>query len=369
MKALREHWRFLIGAVAVLCLSGAVIAVATDTPAEIRLRTTLGLEAPCLPTTEDSPGWREEPSLPAPRDENRAVVLDGKVYLAGGTEKLLEYGKPSDVPGVKEYVRAQSVDELMRFDPATRRFEQLAPMPERLNHVSMVTHDGRIYVVGGLGDVLFGADVRREMWEYDPAADRWRDMPAMPTARGAASAGVIGDTLYVAGGVGENGRVLGTVEAFDFTTGRWERRADMPTAREHAAYAVADDRLYVFGGRTPANDAITVVEAYEPEADRWRRAAPLPQRAGSFEAVVVDGYVVTVGGDSDIEGWVTGAVQRYEPARDAWLQLPPMRTKRHGLAAAYAADRIWAFGGSPCARFAASDIVESFDASRVAAGG
>ena len=37
--------------------------------------------------------------------------------------------------------------------------------------------------------------------------------------------------------------------------------------------------------------------------------------------------------------------------------------------AAYAADRIWAFGGSPCARFAASDIVESFDASRVAAGG
>src|SRR5918993_1066065 len=284
MNALREHWRFLIGAVAVLCLSGAVIAVATDTPAEIRLRTTLGLEAPCLPTTEDSPGWREEPSLPAPRDENRAVVLDGKVYLAGGTEKLLEYGKPSDVPGVKEYVRAQSVDELMRFDPATRRFEQLAPMPERLNHVSMVTHDGRIYVVGGLGDVLFGADVRREMWEYDPAADRWRDMPAMPTARGAASAGVIGDTLYVAGGVGENGRVLGTVEAFDFTTGRWERRADMPTAREHAAYAVADDRLYVLGGRTPANDAITVVEAYEPEADRWRRVAPLPQRAGSCRA-------------------------------------------------------------------------------------
>jgi N-acetylneuraminic acid mutarotase len=369
MSALRAHWRFLLAAMVLLVGSAAVVAVATDTPAEVRLRNTLGLEAPCLPTTEDSPGWREEPSLPADRDENRAVTLDGKVYLAGGTETLLEYGKPSDVPGIKEYVRAQSVDDLTRFDPATRRFERLAPMPERLNHVSMVTHGGRIYVVGGLGDVLFGADVRREMWEYDPASDRWRDMPSMPTARGAASAGVIGDVLYVAGGVGENGRVLNTLEAFDFTTGTWERKADMPTAREHAAYAAAAGRFYVFGGRMPTNDAITVAEAYEPAADRWRRVAQLPQRAGSFEAVVVDGYVVTVGGDSDIEGWVTGAVQRYEPARDAWLQLPPMRTKRHGMAVAYAGDRIWAFGGSPCARFAASDIVESFEARRVAAGG
>jgi non-specific serine/threonine protein kinase len=163
--------------------------------------------------------------------------------------------------------------------------------------------------------------------------------------------------------------VLSTLEAFDFTTGEWARRADMPTAREHAAYAAAADRLYVFGGRTPGNDAITVVETYEPGADRWRRVAQLPQRAGSFEAVVVDGYVVTVGGDSDIEGWVTGAVQRYDPARNAWLQLPEMRTKRHGMAVAYAGDRIWAFGGSPCARFAASAIVESFEASRVAAGG
>ena len=43
------------------------------------------------------------------------------------------------------------------------------------------------------------------------------------------------------------------------------------------------------------------------------------------------------------------------------MQLPPMRTKRHGMAAAIAAGRLYTFGGSPCARFAASDIVESFD--------
>jgi len=38
-----------------------------------------------------------------------------------------------------------------------------------------------------------------------------------------------------------------------------------------------------------------------------------------------------------------------------------MRTERHGTAAAQGGGRLWIFGGSPCAKFAASDVVESFD--------
>jgi non-specific serine/threonine protein kinase len=121
----------------------------------------------------------------------------------------------------------------------------------------------------------------------------------------------------------------------------------------------------VAGGRTLTSDSIDVVERYEPDADRWTRVRALPQRAGSFDAVSVDGYLVTVGGDNDAEGWVTGAVQRYDPRTNAWTQLPEMRTKRHGHAVAIAGDRLWAFGGSPCARFAARDIVESFDLRQV----
>ena len=71
--------------------------------------------------------------------------------------------------------------------------------------------------------------------------------------------------------------------------------------------------------------------------------------------------MLTVGGDDDREGWVTGALQRYDPRADEWTQLPPMRTKRHGMAAAVAGDRLWTFGGSPCAQFAARSIVESYD--------
>ena len=358
---LREHGRFLLAVTALLLVAGVAIAITTDTPAEVKLRRTLGLDAPCLPSTEDSEGWRAEPSLPAPRDESRAVALDGSVYLAGGTAKLLEYGRPSEVPGVREHVRAQSVDELLRFDPGTRRYTRLAPMSERLNHVTMATYGGRVYVVGGLGDLPFGADVRNEMFEYDPRQDRWREMPPMPTARGAAAAGVIGDSLYIAGGIGAGGKIENVLERFDFRTRTWERAADMPTAREHVAGTVAGDRFYVLGGRTLRSDSIDVAEVYDPAHDRWRRAAPMPQDAGSLEAASVDGYVLAIAGDDDREGWVTGALQRYEPESNEWTQLPPMRTKRHGMAAAVVGDRLWTFGGSPCARFAASRIVESFD--------
>jgi outer membrane protein assembly factor BamB len=350
-------------AVVVLVIGGGALAVLTDTPAEIRLRDQLGLEHPCLPVTVDSEGWREEDPLPSKVDEGRAVALDGKIYLAGGTARLIEYGNPSEVPGVREEVRAESLDQMLRFDPETGTYERMAPMPERLNHQVMAVHDGKIYVAGGSGDLLFGADPRDTLFEYDPESDRWRELEPMPTPRLATGNGVIGDKLYVAGGMGSNGKLSSALEAYDFETGEWETLADIPTPREHVASAVLDGRLYVMGGRTLEVDSLSTVERYDPETDTWESVTPLRQRAGSFDGQAFAGRVLAIAGDDDREDWVTGALQSFDPATERWSQLPEMRTKRHGFASAIVDDRLWTFGGSPCARFAASDIVESFDLS------
>ena len=176
LRALAEHWRFLTFAVVAIVVAGGALALLTDTPAEIRLRDQLGLDHPCLPETVDSEGWREEAPLPGKTDEGRAVELDGKIYLSGGTARLVEYGNPSSIPGVREEVRAESMDRMLRFDPQTGAYDRMAPMPERLNHHVMAVHDGKIYVVGGSGDLLFGADPRDALFEYDPATDRWREL-------------------------------------------------------------------------------------------------------------------------------------------------------------------------------------------------
>ncbi len=356
------RWRGLRSWQLVPALVLVVVALAafTESMPERRLKEELGLvDRGCVPGTAESPGWRAEPPLPAERDEVRAVAVGPAVYMAGGTDQILDYGGPSPVPGVRERVEVRSVAALTRFHPATGRYTELPPMPEALNHNEIATYRGDIYVVGGHGSLLGGAEPKETFLRYSPRTRRWTPMPPMPTARGAAAVGVVGDRLLVAGGL-SRGVPLARLEIFDFGERRWSRGPDMPSGREHIAGAVLGGKFYVVGGRDRRTDALPHVERYDPAGRRWERLAPLPVPAGGLEAVVVEGAVLAMGGGNDRAGTVTGAVQRFEAKRGSWEQLPAMRTPRHGLGAAYAGGRLYAFGGSPCPRFAATDIVESF---------
>ena len=350
--------------VVVLGLVLVPVVAVTDSSPERYLKERLGLvDEGCQPRTVESPGWRAEESLPEARDELRAVTIGGDAYIAGGTVKLLDYGERSKVPGVGERVEAQSIANLTRFDPERGTYEELRRMPRALNHIGMVAYRGAIYVVGGHGNVLGGADARRSFFRYSPQTRRWSRMPPMPTARGAVAVGVVGDHLYVAGGM-LRGEPLRTLEAFDFRGGRWERLPDMPTGREHVAGAAAGGRFYVIGGRNEETDALSEVTRYDPRRRRWESVVDLPIRSGGLEALAIGDRVLAMGGGNDRGGTVTGALQLFDTGNGRWSPLPEMRTRRHGFGAALIGERVYTFGGSACALFAKTDIVESFDARR-----
>lgn len=351
-------------ALVVLVLAALPIAALTDTAPERFVRDRLGSgEEGCVPRTADSPGWREDAALPARRDEPRAVTLDGRLYLAGGVTRIVSYDEPSRVPGV-ERVEVESLRDFGRFDPGDGEYESLAPLPEPLNHIGLVTHGGYIYAVGGHGNLLNGLSAKHGLFRYSPARDRWTELAPMPTPRGAAGAAVLGDQLYVVGGM-RLGRALTSVERFDFSTGRWSSLPPLPDPREHAPAVASDGSIYVVGGRSEDEDATRTVFRYSPAAREWSEVAPLRRGSGGLEALPVNGRVLAVGGGNDRAGTVTGAVQVYDPASDRWELGSDMRTPRHGFGAAVLGDRLYALGGSPCALFAASDIVESYDTSRV----
>jgi len=341
-------------------LAAAAIAVValTDTPPERAVRKTLGIG--CVPDQRDSPGWRSERELSAKVDEPKAVAVGERIYLAGGIDNLVSFGKPSDVPGVKSLTEVHALDQLRRFDPASGRYRTLAKLPEPLNHFGMVVHGSDVYVLGGEGDVVGGAYPRAGFFRYRTAKNQWSRMPSMPSHRSAFASGVIGDRLYVAGGL-YHGQPLRRLEIYDFRTGRWSRGPDMPSAREHVASAVAGGKLYVIGGRDRRTDALATVERFNPRAARWEAVRPLPTPRAGLGAEEVDGKVIALGGGDDRGGTVTGAVGRFDPQRGEWEALPRMMTKRHGFAVASAGGRVYTFGGSPCAYYAASDLVESFD--------
>jgi hypothetical protein len=344
-----RRWHLLpVALVAALVVALPVLAF-TDTGVEYDVRDALGLnKGECEPATNESSPWRSGPSLPFLLDEPRAAALDGDVYIAGGIVGL------DELPNGR--LLLEPSDRVLRFDPETGRYTELAPLPRPLNHIGVVGYDHDLYVLGGYGRTL-DTNTSKAVYRYQPARDRWSQMPDMPAPRAAMAVAVVGDRLVVAGGARDRVPVSGAF-AFDFGAGRWSRLPSMPGRREHVGSVALDGRVYVLGGRTSSSSAVTSAASYDVEGRRWRSLPPLPTPSGGMAVVATDRAVLGLGGGDDGAGTVTGAVQEWDPAAESWKLLDEMRTPRHGHAAAIADGKVWVFGGSPCAYFAASDSVE-----------
>ena len=70
----------------------------------------------------------------------------------------------------------------------------------------------------------------------------------MPTKRKWTTSLCTGTTLIVAGGVGESGRTLLTVEVMDTETHQWSTASDLPQPMYYASATVCGDQLYMLGG-------------------------------------------------------------------------------------------------------------------------
>ena len=90
----------------------------------------------------------------------------------------------------------------------------------------------------------------------------------MPTGRGGTGCGVIGDTLYVAGGEGNAAVPSGVfpdVEAFTPATNTWQELDDMPEPRHGVAGAAWGGALYLCGGANRAGfGAIATTVVFRP---------------------------------------------------------------------------------------------------------
>ena len=99
-------------------------------------------------------------------------------------------------------------------------------------------------------------------WEYDPAADSWKALAAMPTPRLSAVAVAAGGKIYVMGGAGnykardgqsldpnQPHRVLDVNEVYDPATNTWAAKQILPTPRNSMFTGVVNGKIYLIGGR------------------------------------------------------------------------------------------------------------------------
>jgi hypothetical protein len=111
----------------------------------------------------------------------------------------------------------------------------------------------------------------------------------VPTARSGITAGVIGTTIYVAGGEGPGG-TFPTNEAYQAEPDQWRTTAPMPTGRHGLASAVINGKWYVIGGGpAPGGSFSNLNEVFTP-ANRpsTQSSDKLPHtRAGSKQVGAV----------------------------------------------------------------------------------
>ena len=194
--------------------------------------------------------WKALAPMPTRRGAAAAGVANGKIYVTGGANSLPGVNENGIHPARPHNVVA-TVEE---YDPASNTWKAVRPLLLARNHHVAVGVGDRVYVIGGRVGSAFisGTSNNVDLVEmYDPAANLWLPRTRMPTARSAIGAGVYNTHILVAGGEGQDQRLLAAfkaVEAYDTALNRWQVLPSMPRPRHGLAVGAIGNRLYTVSG-------------------------------------------------------------------------------------------------------------------------
>ena len=174
--------------------------------------------------------WTTKSEMPTARGWHSANVLDGRIYVIGGSSAAGPSGGTA--------ILAVEV-----YEPATDSWTQKGDIPARRGAGFTCVVDGKIYAFGGYGGL-------NKVHEYDPVTDTWIQKANMPTRRRGLSTSVLHGKIYAIGGHPGSSPYpgLATVEVYDPATDTWTTAPDMPTGRCGVRTSVVDGKIYAFGG-------------------------------------------------------------------------------------------------------------------------
>lgn len=124
---------------------------------------------------------------------------------------------------------------------------------------------------------------------------------------------------------------------------RWQSLAPMSVARLGLAVAVYENQLFAIAGLSEQGPT-GAVERYDPAADAWTDAAEKPLAVWDVGAAVIGGKIYIPGGRISPDE-LTDALEIYDPRLDAWTQGAPAPFRICAYALATFEGKIYLFGG------------------------
>ncbi|HFB52728.1 MAG TPA: helix-turn-helix domain-containing protein, partial [Anaerolineae bacterium] len=128
--------------------------------------------------------------------------------------------------------------------PQENQWQLRGQIPTARSRMGVTAFDGKLYLIGG--ERTSGTTGLVEI--FDPAAQKWLEGAAKPTAVANVQALALGDEIFVPGGCTGETEAVSTVEVFNPAENSWRTVAPLPSPRCAYAAAVYHDELYLFGG-------------------------------------------------------------------------------------------------------------------------
>lgn len=219
---------------------------------------------------------RTLPPLPRALGSAAAAWHEGKLYVVGGDDGrggTQVFASLALAAALREGAAAW---ELLPTWPGPRRFgAALVPLAFPDGKTRLVLAGGKIGTPGPATQ----ADYLDDAFAFEPAAQTWSTLPALP--RRALLAAAFSPTpgrLVVAGGsdghdiervveLGEKYRLPDDAMLFDVTTGRWSAAGEMPLGVAGAAVLPLPDGLHLLAGGE-YSPALRTARVYQVEAVR-----------------------------------------------------------------------------------------------------
>ena len=211
--------------------------------------------APASPPRDLS--WKKSTPLPEPRAGYAAGVLDGKLVIAGGT---FWEGKKGNWTQKIFSARTHA------FDPATEKWEQLPDAPIPFGYAACTVVDNRLYVLGGYDGEKESLKILT--LELQGSSYVWKIFGELPETRLFGWAFGVGSSIYLLGGVVkfEPMDEIGTcctsrtatnqLQVLDTTNPEkgWRELSPYPGGKRWLFSAETDgESLWMFGGIYSAN--------------------------------------------------------------------------------------------------------------------
>jgi serine/threonine protein kinase len=333
--------------------------------------------------------WVQLPHMLQPRAAAAAAAVGGRIVVVGGVDAsgaLLNSTEVFDgnawtlgapMPTPRQMLAAASDGKLLyavggtngadlstveAYDPTANTWTSLPALPKARSDLGVTIADGRLVAPGGVSS----GQVLRSVSTFDLMNKTWAGLPDMATARHGMAVAAVAQSVYAIGGSTAIGDDQATVSAEVLKLPArktqpmppWRSLPDAPTARLMAAGAVLGGKIWIMGGlRNGA--ALTTVESYDPRTGAWETGPSLPVALHHAAAATYHGEVVVLGGTND--SIANGSNKVFALRGANWVELAPLIHARAAAAAAVVGDKLVVVGGQNAKQLVAQ--TEVFDGS------